>query len=248
MLSTVIENEQNEYQWKSIYKFGGVTTIIVLIGITIDIIVGSAQGNLTMLPQTASERFSQFQNNWLLGLYNLDFLNTLNQILLIPSYYALYAVHRNVKPAYSFLALIIFIVGTILFITGNTALPMYELSNKYFMATSESQRLLFLAAGEAMLAKGAHGSLGVFIGFLLPTVAGLIMSIVMLKGEIFTKISSYIGIVGNVLLIIYIILITFVPEIKEMAIAFAAPGGLLVMCWMILFTIKLFKLSYKSKE
>ena len=36
------------------------------------------------------------------------------------------------------------------------------------------------AAGEAMLARGTHGSLGVFIGFCLPTLAGLAMSFVML--------------------------------------------------------------------
>jgi hypothetical protein len=34
------------------------------------------------LPQTAIERFSQFKDNWFLGLYNLDLLNIINQIVL----------------------------------------------------------------------------------------------------------------------------------------------------------------------
>ncbi|MCL4550402.1 MAG: DUF4386 family protein [Bacteroidetes bacterium] len=244
MSSQNIENEEIVKQWKSIYKIGAITTIIVLGGIIIDIVIGSSSGgNLTLLPQTAIERFEQFQHNWLMGLYNLDLLNAVNQIILIPTYYALYAAHRNIKPTYSFFALIIFLVGTILFISNNTALPMYELSIQYFKTTSESTRLLMAAAGEAMLAKGAHGSLSAFVGFLLPTVGGIVMSFVMLRGKIFTRINSYLGVIGNILLTIYIFLVTFMPQTKEMATVIAAPGGLFVMGWMILFTKKLFSLA-----
>jgi hypothetical protein len=40
--------------------------------------------------------------------------------------------------------------------------------------------------------------------------------------------------------------VTFIPEVEKLALAFAMPAGLLVMAWMILFTIKLFKLSKKE--
>lgn len=244
MFSQAAENEHIVKQWKSVYKVGAVSTIIVLTGIIIDIVFGSISGgNLTALPQTAVERFTQFKSNWLIGLYNLDLLNVINQIILIPSYFALYAVHRNIKPAYSSFALLIFIIGTILFVSNNTALQMYELSKKYFESASDTQRSFFAAAGEAMLAKGSHGSLNLFIGFMLPNAAGLMMSVVMLKGGIFSKVTSWLGIAGYVLLMIYIILVTFVPRIKEMATLFAVPGGLLIMGWMILFTISLFRLA-----
>jgi len=238
------ENGNTEKQWKSIYTLGGITTIIVLIGILLDIVIGSASGgNLSVLPQTAMDRFAQFQDNWLLGLYNLDLLNIINQIILIPTYFALYATHRKENNAYALLAIIIFLVGTTIFVTNNTALPMLELSNKYAASTTESQKTLLAAAGEAMLARGAHGSLGVFIGFILPHIAGLIMSFVMLKGKIFNKVTSYIGIAGSTLILIYIILVTLAPGIKNMAMVFAMPGGLLLMAWMIMFTIRLFQLG-----
>jgi hypothetical protein len=44
-------------------------------------------------------------------------------------------------------------------------------------------------------------------------------------------------------MVIYIILVTFVPAVEKLALAFAMPAGLLVMAWMAMFTIKLFKLS-----
>jgi hypothetical protein len=98
-------------------------------------------------------------------------------------------------------------------------------------------------ASEAMLARGTHGSLGVFIGFLLPNIAGLIMSFTMLTGNVFSKVTSYLGIAGSTLILLYIILVTFAPNIKDTATAFAMPGGLLSMAWMVMFTIRLFRLG-----
>jgi hypothetical protein len=238
--ATFGENEN----WRGVYITAGIATIIALTGIVLDVIVGSTTGgNLSALPQTAVDRFAQFQTSPLLGLYNLDLLNIVNQIFLIPAYVALYAAHRKTSHAFSLLALIIFLVGTTVFVTTNTALPMLELSNKYAVATTESQRILLAAAGEAMLVRGSHGSLGVLIGFLLPNIAGLIMSFAMLSGKIFSKVTSFMGIVGNILILFYIVLVTFAPNVKDMATAVSMPGGLLLMAWMIMFTIKFFKLG-----
>jgi hypothetical protein len=120
---------------------------------------------------------------------------------------------------------------------------MLELSNKYATTTSDSQRTLLAAAGEAMLARGAHGSLGALIGFLLPILAGLIMSIVMFSGKIFSKTSGWLGIAGNILMITYVVLVTFTPGTKTMATLISMPGGLLLFAWMILFTVKLMRLG-----
>ena len=230
----------------SIYKVGGITTIVVLGGVIIDIVVGSSTGgNIAALPHTAIERFTQFENNSLLGLYNLDLLNIINQIILIPSIFALYAAHRKVNNPSALLALILFLVGTTIFITSNTALTMLDLSQKYFNEAADEQRLLYAAAGEAMLAKGAHGSLGVIIGFSLPTFANVLMSGVMLSGKVFSRLTSFFGLAGNSMMLVYIILVTFVPAVEKLALIFAMPAGLLVMVWMIMFTIKLFKMSSK---
>lgn len=132
-------------------------------------------------------------------------------------------------------------------VANNTALPMLELSTKYYSTTIESQKTLYAAAGESMLASGAHGSPGIFLGFFIPNIANLIMSIVMLKGRIFSKINSWTGVIGSVLMLLYVILVSFVTGVESMATAFAMPGGLLLMSWMILFTITLFRYSKPYK-
>ena len=236
--------ENTEKQWRSIYLIGGIATIITLIGIVLDVVIGNLTGgNLAALPQTAVERFVQFHENTWLGLYNLDLLNAINQIILIPAFFAIFAAHREVNKGFSLLALFIFMFGAALMVANNVALPMMELSHKYYMTGDEEQKVLYAAAGESLLAQGAHGSPGIFIGFFLPNVANLLISIVMLRGGIFSKTNSWIGISGSILMMLYVVLVNFGQGIETMATAFAMPGGLLLMTWMILFAIKLFKLS-----
>jgi len=208
-----------------------------------DIVIGSsAGGNLSALPQTAIERFAQFQQNAWLGLYNLDLLNAVNQLISIPVYFALYAAHRKTNKPLALFGLISFLLGTTIFVANNTALPMLDLSRKY-AAAIEPQKSLLAAAGEAMLARGEHGGLGVFFSFILPTLSALTFSFVMLQGKVFSKANSYIGILGNVLMVLYIVLVTFAPAVKGMAMAFAMPGGLLLLAWIVMLTIRLFRLG-----
>lgn len=236
--------DNSEKQWRNICKTGAIATIFVLAGIILDMVMGSVTGgNIAALPQTAIERFNQLNDNCLLGLYNLDLLNTIIQILFIPAFFALYASHRSTNNLSALLSLVLLLVGTTIFVCGNTALTMLDLSHKYFQATSCEQKLLMAAAGETMLAKGSHGSLGVFIGFAMIPVSNAFMSYVMLGGKIFSKLTSYFGIIGNSLMVVYVVMVTFMPDVEKFALVFAMPAGLLVMAWMIMFTMKLFKLS-----
>lgn len=237
-----METKHDESKWRSIYTLGGIAAILSLIAVVADIFIGSATGgNLSELPQTAVDRFMEFQRSPWLGLYHLDLLNTVNQLISIPVYFALYAALRKTNKPYALLGFIVFLLGTAIFVANNAALPMLELSRKYALA-DEAQKSLLAAAGESMLARGAHGSLGVFFSFLLPTLSALIMSFVMLQGQVFSKANAYVGILGNLLMIVYVALVTFAPSVKTMAMAFSMPGGLLLVAWMVMFTIKLFQL------
>ncbi len=239
-----MENSQSsEKEMNSMFQLGAVTTVIALSGILVDIVFGmSSGGDLSALPQTAIERFAEFRESKLLGLYHLDLLNIIVQMILVPAYIALYFAHRNTNKSYAFLALTVYLFGSVIMVANNTALPMLDLSNKYFTSTIETQKELYAAAGESMLAQGAHGSPGIFLGFFIPNIASLIMAVVMLKGGIFSKANAWVGIIGSILMLLYVILVNFSSGVETMATAFAMPGGLLLMAWMIMFTIRLFKL------
>lgn len=241
--------KNSEKHWKNIYMLGGFAAILALTAISLDVVIGNMNGgDLSALPQTAIERFTQFHDNKLQGLYNLDFLNIIIQLIIIPAWFALYAVHRSDNKAYALLALVVFLFGSVILVANNTALPMLDLSNKFYSTSDETQKALYAAAGEAMLARGAHGSPGVFPGFFIPNIANLMMSVIMLKSKIFNKLNSWIGITGSILMLLYVILVSFGTGVENMATAFAMPGGLLLMVWMIMFTIRLIKLGKTSSK
>jgi len=242
----VSEFNGEERQFRSFYLVAAYCAVVVIAGSILDIIIGTALGgDLTSLPQSAIGRFIQFNENQWIGLYSLDLLNVVTTLILIPVFLSLFLAHRNVNYPVALLSLIIFCIGTAVFVCNNSALVMLELSKKYAGA-AEPERILIAAAGETMLVKGAHGSPAVFIGFLLPILADIIIAFVMIGGRIFSRTAGYLGIVGNISLLSYLILVTFSPEMKSAAMVIAAPGGIMVIIWMILFTKKLFQLGKQN--
>lgn len=222
---------------------GAVSTIIALCGIILDIVTGAMTGgNIASLPSDVTTWFALLHSNPLLGLYRLDLLNSINQILLIPSIFALFIAQKE-RNGNALLALILFLVGSSILISGNTALTMLDLSSKYDSTSSEEQRNLILAAGEAMLSKGKHGSLSVFIGFTLPTMATMWMSIVMLREHVFSRLTSFAGIAGSLGVLFHVFLVTFSRIHDDLALIIAIPAGLLIMLWMILYMITFLRLA-----
>ena len=139
-----------------LYKLGAVAALLAVLVALADIL-------LTFLPagaeppgsMTAIDWFRLFDENWFFGLRNLGLLpNVLTLFLLIPLFLALYAAHQRVNREYAALALILSLVGTAIYLSNNAAFPMWALSNKYAAATTEAQRTLLAAAGEAILARG----------------------------------------------------------------------------------------------
>ncbi len=237
-----------EMQWKPVYRCGAICAIIFLAGIILDMVAGNVTGgDVSALPQTAIDRFEEFQESPLLGLYHLDLLNLILQIILIPVFFALFAAHRKVQLPGAALAFILFLAGNVVFICNNTALPMLDLSRKFAVAESDHAQMMLASAGEALIARGAHGSVGTFIGFFLPTIGTLLMAFIMLRGKVFTRVTAWLGIAGNILMLFYLILVTFVPACKNIAMIIAMPPGLLILAWMILYTIGLIRLA-KNEE
>jgi len=238
----IIENYN--HSTRIFFLLGAIAGLIVLLGSLSDLVIGFTMGgSLTSLSQTAVGRFEQFHSNWLLGLYNMDMLNVCTTLIMIPAFYGIYTAHRKIGNPLALFSLIIFIIGTAYFITNNTALAMLDLSRKYFTASTPGDKILFSAAGTELLVRGAHGGLGSFLGFFLLSISELLLSFVMLFGKIFSRVNAIIGIIGVSFLLIYSIIITFVPSAQSLAVIFAAPGGILAMIWIFMFSLKLFYLS-----
>jgi hypothetical protein len=221
---------------------GGAAAALSALGALVDVGIGmSTGGSVSALPHDAVGRFAQLAADPLLGLYNLDLLNLVTTLVMVPALYACWlALRREGKAAG--LALAFGLLGAAVFVANNSALPMLGLSLDY-AKTDPARKSLLAAAGEALLAKGAHGSPGVLAGFLLSSVANLILSGAMLATKTFSRLTGILGACGNLLLGTYLILVTLLPQVQDRALALAAPGGLMAIAWIVLMSARLFRLS-----
>jgi hypothetical protein len=87
------------------------------------------------------------------------------------------------------------LIAATVYLTSNPSFSMLLLSQQYAGATSEAQRSLLLAAGQTMLAMWQGTAYDV--GYFLSGIAGLIVALVMLRGNIFSKTTAYLGVATN---------------------------------------------------
>ena len=235
-----LENQNS--LWYGIYKLGGIAALgTVLVGLLESLIQFLPKGNVS--PETVSDWFMLFQKNPFMGLRNLGLLNIFMDALAILVYLALYAAHRrNPNQPLAMLATILSFLGIGVFLATNRALPMLALSNQYAVAVTDAQRAMLEAAGQTMLSVGDSHTPGTFFGLFLVEVAGILISVVMLRGGIFGKVAAYAGILGFGILLVVEFLTSFVSGLQDVTIFLFMFGGLFSMVWDILIARRLFQL------
>jgi hypothetical protein len=235
--------EDKVSELNGIYTIGGRAALgAVVVGLLEIIITFLPGGNVSH--DTVLDWFRLFQENWFMGLRDLGLLNIILNALAVPIFFALYVAHKKDRhQPYAALAVIIAFVGIGVFYATNRAFAMFDLSNRYAASTTDAQRALLEAAGQALLSVGQSHTPGTFLGFMLVEAAGIIMSIVMLQSKIFSQISAYAGILGFGCLVVFEFLASFVSGLSQAAMILAMFGGLLSMAWYILIAGKLFKLG-----
>jgi hypothetical protein len=235
-MNTINEN------WKSLYKFGGAAALILLVYSLVTMVILVTIGGQ---PETAQEGFTMLQNNRLAGLLRLDVL----MILIIPLYYplflGLYTALKKVHISNTTLASLLVFAGLTLALATPSAFSWLSLSDKFAASTSETQKTLLLAAGEAILASDMwHGS-GAIVGGILLQTGALCMSVVMLQSRNFSKATAYVGIVTHGLDLLHILVSLFALQTSFILMAVAGP---LYLVWFPLLARDFFKLSRRSSD
>lgn len=217
-----------------LYLWGGITALLTLPLYLWDTIISLTMKDISTHLFTAVDWFYQCQNNPLLALRMLGLLNIITLLMTLPMYYSIYIAHRNKYNAASTLTLLLYLIGLSIYISNNAAIPLFVISGKYYSVAEEAQRVIFTAAGEAILARGADFTPGSFVGFILTEIAGIAFSILMLRGKIFGKAEAYCGITGLTCLSIFTICSTFLPGTFSIVIVIAMIGGIASVVWYVL--------------
>jgi hypothetical protein len=228
----------SDTRWKGLYIVGGAAALITAVLIPIQIVVFIAWP--PPLAGTASEWFALLQDNLLLGLLGLDLLLVVEEVLLVPILLAFYVALRQTSESVMVLATTLWLVGLTLFIASNPAFEMLSLSEGYAAATTDAQRSTFLAAGQAMLAGYIEQGTAFNVGYVLSSVAGVMIAFAMLRSGVFGKATAHVGIAGNVLG-----MGLYVPTI---GVFLAVLSVVVLWGWYILIARRFFQLGRHVRE
>lgn len=242
-INPAIEVSARDTCLKGIFRLGAAAAITALLLVLLDTMISMGGGDVNPYTLSAVDWFKLYRDNSLVGLRMLGLINIISLTVCIPLYFALYSAHQQVCRTYAALALILYLVGAAVYISNNAAIPMNVLSSKYMAASTDAQRALIAAAGEAIVAKGADFTPGSFTGFFFTEISGMAFSLIMLKGRVFSRSAAYFGMVGFLFLTVFTIWLTFIPVYFDVAMIIAMVGGLSGMAWYVLVARGLLRLG-----
>ena len=246
MTSRVTDAETTDSAWKSLYRVGGTAALIAagleIAAVLVSVVFFSTSGPA---PTTVIGWFTLLRDDRLLGLFELGLLDIIAFVLLVPMFLALYVALRRASQSWMAIGTTFAFVGLAVYVGTENAFSMLSLSDQYAAATTDTQRFMLLAAGQAMLAIGGVGT-GAYMAFFLVGVSALVISVVILQSDIFDKVTAYVGILAGVLTLAYCIGSVSVP-------AGGGPlvwaSGLFEVIWIIMVGRRLFHLGRDiSKE
>jgi hypothetical protein len=147
---------------------------------------------------------------------------------------ALYPALRRASQSYMAIALTLGLGGIVTYFASSTAFNMLSLSSQYAAATTDAQRSLFEASGQATLAIWQGTAFDV--GYVLEGVALLIIAVVMLRNTLFSKGTAYVGILLGAMSLLP-------PTAGTIGLIFSLGSLVPLEIWLILIARRLFMLA-----
>ena len=189
-------------------------------------------------PQTVAEYFTLFQSNRFLGLLDLDLLLTLDNIVMIPFYFALYFSLKKYNASLSMLGLAFGLVSVTLYIISREAtFSMMALSDQFAAAQSEVLKSALLASGQTFLTMFNGSTFDV--SYVMGAAALSMLSIVIVKNRVFSKATAIVAVFAAVLMFIP-------PTIGPVGIVISLLSLIPTLLWLALMAKHFLKMTAKK--
>jgi hypothetical protein len=182
-------------RWRDLYRVGAVACVTVIVMVSLSV-AGYFWRPYAPREESTREIFESLRDGLLGALVSLDIMLPVTALVTMLVMLALYAALRPVNESWALIALVVGIVGVVLIVPARPIAELVYLSDQYAAASSEAARSQYLAAGEALIAVFDGTAWMVFTVFI--GTSGLISSLLMLRSEVFTTATAWLGVVATV--------------------------------------------------
>jgi len=244
MVNRVADVETADSAYKSLYRLGGAAALVVVV-----LILGVFIGFMVYpQPSTVRDWFELFQSNKVIGLLDFWGLEVLMYAMFALVFLTLYVMLREADQGRMAIAITFSLLGVGIFLATNNPFTMLSLSDQYAAATTDAQRTTLLAAGQAVLANTSQRVVGGFnVGLFLVSVAGLIVSSVMLQSSAFSRSTAYVGMLAWTLSLVDY-LRQIVTQSATIALLVILPNALMLVVWFVLIGRRLYQLGRLERK
>lgn len=185
-----------DYNWEKLYRVGGIAALIMVCIIPIQIVIFV----VFPPPETVIDFFKLFDQNWIIGLLDLDFLYYINNILLALIYLGLFASMRTIDFATMLIAATLGLIGIATYFASTVGFEMLSLSKQYYSTDSIEVKQQLLASGHGLLAIYKGTAFNTY--YILNAIALLLIAKTMFKSTTFSKSTATWGLIAGILMII----------------------------------------------
>ena len=251
---TQVNPQDGNFAWKTLYRLGGIAAMLAVfvfrrnLGAELMLLRGLIPAVPAVLPADAAGWFDLLHQHPLIGLTLLEVFDLVEYALVGVVFLSVCVALWKVNRSAVLVATALGWAGILTYFASNQAFALLALSGRYAAATSQIQQASYLAAGEALLAinnPGAfHQGTGIYVCMFLVPLAGLSMSVIMLRGDTFNKATAVTGILANSLILCYFPILAFAPSLIVLPFVLSAP---LRVIWYFLLALRLFKLAMDGK-
>jgi hypothetical protein len=232
-------NNNENREWASLFKIGAISAAAIILVYAIELVIILIYG---LPPATVEGWFGALQKDRLVGLIQTFALDIMAEIFHVAFLVALFFLLRQSKKLTSTLILstIFALIGFAVYFATNITFSMLYLSDQFAAAASEAQKSQLLTSGQTLLA--VYNGSGPFVAFFLLAVSGILVSIVMLRSQVFARWVAIIGIVG------FTLELGLPPSIDPAWVLQIDPiligiGGALLLFWYGAIAVKFFQVG-----
>ena len=228
--------QPDDTDWRTLYRLGALAAIAT-VGVTVvQVVLGVVWPPPAFAPTASATAriLTMAQSAPILTFLKLDGLMVLDYVLLIVVYLALFAALRRENPSLMVLGTTFALVAITLYFATNPSATMLVLSQYYAPTTSAAANAGLLAAGQSSLL--TFQGTAFLVHYVLMGVAGMIVSVVMLKGTVFSRTTAIAGLLQGAMMLVPV---TF----GTVGLLFALSSLVPFIVWFLLVGSHLFQLS-----
>jgi hypothetical protein len=230
-------NMRDGSMWTRLYRLGALAPLVSLVFYLVEFSLAFVGAGY---PASIEEWFDLFAQSKLLGLLYLNALDVLSITLLGLMFLALYMALRAdngsamlMSSFFAFSGIPVFLVPRLV-----TTLAILRLSERYAAAATTTQQAVILEIAGTF--EGIIQPTLQTFGFLLISVAVLILSVVMLHSKVFSQATAWVGLAAGAVIVLDELAALFLPALAN-PLMYAAI--LVWLTWWVLIAIGLFRLS-----